>query len=211
MSQTHSRLFRSASTCLTMLALSLQPSHLWAAGQNIQSTRHTSLMPASAISPQRSLAEPQVADIELIRSDTTVGQVLLGQIVNEAGQGIADVTVQLSDGKQIWQGSSDAHGEFQLTGLRGGSYQFRTTEETQMVRVWSAGTAPPHASKGILISPTTEVVRGQRVVSPNTNQFFRVAKQRLANPWVVGGIVATAVAIPVGIHNAEDDDPPATP
>jgi hypothetical protein len=112
--------------------------------------------------------------------------------------------------QQIRETKTDANGWFQLSDLEGGSYQFDTAGHSQSLRAWAAGTAPPSASPGLLVAPTADVVRGQRVVSPNTNQFFRVAKRRLANPLVFGGVVATAVAIPVALHNA-DDDPPATP
>ena len=33
----------------------------------------------------------------------------------------------------------------------------------------------------------------------------------LSNPWVVAGIVATAVAVPVGIHNADRGGKPVSP
>ncbi len=147
-----------------------------------------------------------VADIAL-----SEGGVLRGQIVNSAGAGVAVATVDLSNGQQHWQTKTDANGWFQIDNLRGGTFRLQTAEQSQVFRLWAVGTAPPSACKGVLVAAKSDVVRGQRVVSPYTNQFFRVAKQRLANPWVVGGIVATAVAIPVGIHNADDDNPPATP
>ncbi len=152
------------------------------------------------------VAQVRCADIALKRGGT-----LLGQVVNTAGVGVPAVEVQLTNGRQTWTSRTGSQGWFQLTELRGGTYLLQAAGKTQRIRAWTAGTAPPHACQGVLIAPTTDVVRGQRVVSPNTNQFFRVAKQRLTNPWVVGGIVATAVTIPVAIHNADDDDPPATP
>ncbi len=136
---------------------------------------------------------------------------LLGQVVNSAGLGVAETLIQLTDGHQQWQTKTNAQGCFRVDQLCGGTYRVKTHEQSRMLRVWSAGTAPPSAHTGVLFAPTSDIVRGQRPVSPNTNQFFRVAKRRLANPWVVGGIVATAVTIPVAIHNADDDPPPASP
>jgi len=190
---------------LIVIAIILQPCHAFAV--------------PLASPPQLPQVEPaaiRVADIALRASSSAAGQArpgqtLQGQIVNDAGQGVAGVTVQLSNGQQQWQAKSDSEGEFLLTGLHGGTYQFQVAGQTQAVRAWAAGTAPPHASQGILVVPATDVIRGQRVLSPKTNQFFRFTKQKLANPWVVAGIVATAVAIPVAIHNADDDDPPASP
>ncbi len=146
------------------------------------------------------------ADVALKR-----GGVLQGQVVNEAGIGIARATVELTNGRQHWQTKTDGQGWFQVTNLGGGTYQFRAAGQTQVLRAWLAGTAPPSASQGMLVTPSTNIVRGQRTVRPKVNQFFLANKRRLANPWVFGGIVATAVAIPVAIHNADDDDPPASP
>jgi len=139
------------------------------------------------------------------------GGLLQGQVLNNAGIGEANVVVQLTNGRKNWQTKTGSQGWFRIASLHGGTYELQVEGQKQLLRAWAVGTAPPKASRGILFMPSTDVVRGQRVVSPNTNQFFRVLKQRLTNPWVVGGVIVTAVAIPVAIHNADDDDPPATP
>lgn len=193
MSLRHLRKVVSFSSWLAILSL-LQPSELCAA-------------------PTVQLKKPIVAESVRMRvADVALqsGGILQGQVVNDAGAGVAGVVVELTNGQQSWQTKSDAQGWFRMAGLRGGVFQFQAMEQTQLMRIWATGTAPPRASQGVLVSLSTEVIRGQHVVHPNVNQFFRVAKRGLARPMVVGGIVATAVAIPVAIHNS-DDDPPATP
>ncbi|MGI9427658.1 MAG: carboxypeptidase-like regulatory domain-containing protein [Bythopirellula sp.] len=148
----------------------------------------------------------QVADIALQRSG-----VLQGQVVNAAGTGEANVVVKLTRGRDTWQVNTDTRGWFRLTELRGGAYQFQVGGQDQLIRAWAPGTAPPNANPGILVTPSTDIVRGQHAVSPNTNQYFRVLKQRLANPLILTGVTLTVVAIPVALHNSDDDDPPATP
>jgi len=181
---------------LVVMSLMVQPGRLLAASGVEQQKSTPGLTPTAP-----------VADVALQSSG-----VLSGQVIDSAGTAVVGKVVRLTNGRQIWQTQTDEKGCFQLASLPGATYQLDAVEQTQLIRAWAAGTAPPHASQGLLVSQTTDVVRGQRSVSPNTNQFFRVAKQRLANPWVFGGIVATAVAIPVAIHNADDDDaPPATP
>ena len=145
------------------------------------------------------------ADVELRRGGT-----LVGQIVSESGAGVANAQVTLTDGQRPRQAKTNKAGWFQFTDLRGGVYEFQAEGQSQRLRLWSHATAPPSAQRGILVTPPKDVFRGQRVLSPNTNQFFRVAKQRLADPLVVTGVALTAVAIPVAIHNS-DDDPPASP
>ena len=196
---------RPAAVAILVLTVVFQSSIIWAA-PGIPSRKKPVLVAAT----------PSVADIAL-----KSGGVLRGQIVNQARAAIykasvpkasvPKASVELSSGRQHWRTHTDAQGWFEIANLRGGTYQFRADGQTQSLRLWSPGTAPPGASLGILVLPSTDVVRGQNPVSPNTNQFFRVAKERLANPRVVGGIIATAVAIPVAINNLQDDDTPATP
>lgn len=191
MSGRYSSKFRSVFSYALVLAIVVQP---LAASANTSST-------CANVTRSKTVC----ADIELKREG-----VLVGQIVNAAGVGLSNESVKLTRSREIFEAQTDEKGWFRFKELRGGVYQIHTAGHTQSVRLWSNGTAPPRASQGLLITPPAEVFRGQRVLSPNTNQFFRVAKQRLANPLVVTGTILTAVAIPVAIHNS-DDDPPATP
>lgn len=188
------------SSCLALLTLLFPPAQAVAApSEKIESSALTSAVSVSTTATR-------VPDLAL-----TTGGILQGQLICQAGIPLRDATVLINNRQRQWQTKSDTQGRFQFTGLRGGTYRVETAGQAQLVRVWAAGTAPPQASRGLLLTPQTEIIRGQRVLSKNTNQFFHVAKQRLANPWVVGGIVATAVAIPVAIHNSDDDTSPATP
>jgi hypothetical protein len=54
-----------------------------------------------------------------------------------------------------------------------------------------------------------DVVRGQWGPPPG-NEFLQRAKVWATNPFVVGGIIAAAVAIPVAIHNADNDGGPSS-
>ncbi|MEM8947002.1 MAG: carboxypeptidase-like regulatory domain-containing protein [Planctomycetota bacterium] len=146
----------------------------------------------------------RVADVQL-----QPGGTLIGQVVDVFGAGLASQAVELSSGGRSWRATTDSDGWFRFGEVRGGVYQFRADEHLQVFRIWAHGTSPPNARRGILVTPSEDVFRGQRVLSPNTNQFFRVAKQRLSDPLVVSGVIVTAVAIPVAIHNS-DDDPPAS-
>lgn len=176
------------------LALTLQPAAILAQQPSFQANRSTS--PAN---------QPVIADVQLQHNG-----MLVGQVVNESGSGVAGQQIRLSNAKASQTAKTDADGWFRFQKIRGGVFQLRVDQQTQLVRAWTHGTAPTKASNGLLFTPPDDVFRGQRVLSPQTNQFFRVAKQRLANPLFVGGVIVTAVAIPVAIHNA-DDDPPATP
>ena len=51
----------------------------------------------------------------------------------------------------------------------------------------------------------TRVVAGSDTVRAQYDACSKI-KRCLSNPWVIAGIIATAVAVPVAIHNAEDGE-----
>jgi len=167
-----------------------------------------------AAPPQAAFVPSSVSRVATLVPDIALqaGGTLDGQILDANGVPLAAAVVQLTSGPRIWKTRTDADGVFHLTDLCGGTYQITAAGQSQLLRTWAPGTAPPKANRGVLITPAADVVRGQRVLSPNTNQFFRVAKNKLTNPWIVAGTVVAVAAIPVALHNIDDDDPaPATP
>jgi hypothetical protein len=114
------------------------------------------------------------------------------------------VAVLTIDGKAARSRTTNG-GEFAVGGLKGGVYQVIAGQGSQVVRAWSEGTAPPTAQRQILVVSDPRVAVGQW--EPGTfGYFLQEARYTLGNPLVMGGIIAAAVAIPVAIHNANDDD-----
>ncbi|NOY29875.1 MAG: carboxypeptidase regulatory-like domain-containing protein [Planctomycetes bacterium] len=140
---------------------------------------------------------------------------LHGQIVDKQGQPVAATKIHLTDGRKEWRTQTDAKGLFQLTGISGATYSLQVGQQVQLLRIWATGTAPPSATSGVLFIQDSDVVLAQNCGSPvcgspvGAGRRGGFIKQALSNPWVVGGLVAAAVAIPVAIHNADDD--PASP
>jgi Carboxypeptidase regulatory-like domain len=132
------------------------------------------------------------------------GGLLLGQIVDETMQPVAGRSVAIqSNGQTTATTTTDADGVFAVAGLRGGVHQVLTDDATKNCRLWAPGTAPPQAVSHLRFIPgRDEVVRGQWGPPPAYNTFTAWA----TNPWVIAGVVATAVAVPVLIHNLDDDD-----
>ncbi|TWT66742.1 hypothetical protein Pla123a_46300 [Posidoniimonas polymericola] len=126
------------------------------------------------------------------------GGVFVGQYVDAQGNALAgaDVSVVVG-GKAVAAAKTDKHGVFAVKGLEKGQYDIVAMGRKATFRCWDGKTAPPNARNGALIVTGDEVVNGQ-------------LRNMLANPWIVGGIVAAAVAIPVAIHNA-DNGSPASP
>lgn len=161
------------------------------------------LMPAtSAVAAEPQATAPDIIqDAELARSG-----VLRGRVYNAQGAALdgVDVTVLSTDSKAVLSRTND-RGEFFVGGLKGGVYQVVAGQGSQVIRAWSEGTAPPTAQQQILVVSDPRVAVGQW--EPGTlGYFMQEARYTLSNPLVVGGIIAAAVAIPVAIHNANDDD-----
>ncbi len=153
-------------------------------------------MPIPALSAAERPAPPRPAmsDIALTPDGTLQGQVLSPQ-----GVGTPGLHVAVSSGsRQLASTVTGKDGRFQIRGLKGGVLTLTTGQTQSAVRVWTAKAAPPAARDNVLL------VAGQ---SQALGQSWSGFKKVATNPWVIAGVVAAAVAIPVAIHNADDDDP----
>ena len=127
------------------------------------------------------------------------GGVLRGVVLDSAGQPAARQPVAVVQNGQTVAGTqTDAEGRFAVSGLRTGTYHVGTPYQIQTYRVWTAQVAPPAANREVLIVNGDDVIRGG-MAGPGLAGF-------LANPWVLGGIVVAAIAIPLSLD--DDDDFP---
>lgn len=146
-------------------------------------------------SPIASIMDMRLAD----------GGTLNGQIVDDLGRpwpGLAVVVYR--EGHVVGTAATDPNGEFSIAALRGGVHEVGTPNAACLVRLWVPGTAPPSAITRLMLVSSGTTVRGQRPPGPLGRGYERL-KCWLADPLVVAGIVAVAVAIPVAIHNADQD------
>jgi len=127
--------------------------------------------------------------------------VLLGQVVDTQGAGKSNVAVAIFlENRELVATKSSQDGYFAFKGLRGGVYRVSAEEGQGLFRVWSAGTAPPNAQQGALVVSDNTVARGQFTPGQGIGKF-------LTRPVVVAGVVATAVAVPVAVHNSQSSEP----
>lgn len=146
-----------------------------------------------------------IVDVEL-----GINGVLHGQVVGKQGQQLRGVPVQISGGHHFWKTYTNQEGLFRMEGLVGSTYQVRVGDHTQIVRAWAAGTAPPIATKGLLIVPEGPLVLGQYSKSPLCDNYFSDGKRVFDNPYILAGLIFAAVAIPIAISDS-DGDTPASP
>ena len=142
------------------------------------------------------VSKPAPAATGAIDVSLRPGGALLGQVVDSQGIPQADASVALvqRDAK-IAQTVTNTSGYFLVNGLRGGVYQVVGGDTQGTYRLWAPDTAPPSAQPGALLVAGKGPIRGQ--CGPLMYWF--------SNPWVIAGLVATAVAIPVAIHNHRID------
>lgn len=137
---------------------------------------------------------PKVVDVAL-----QDGGVLLGQVVTPEGRPVPQTIVTVESGQQVLGVvKTDEMGRFAIKGLSGGVYRMTAANGTGTYRLWSPRTAPPGAQQAMLIVAGQDVTRGQTRIG-----------QWLRNPWVIGGGIAAAIAIPIAV--AEHEEGPASP
>jgi hypothetical protein len=162
------------------------------------------LMP---VAPARA-SEPAPAQMHVVRDvELGSGGLLVGRLLDSNGRPLAAAEVTIaSDNKALATTRTDDQGVFAVSNLRGGVHAIATAENVQVCRLWAPGTAPPQAPKSIDMVSDSNVVRGQYGPPPG-NRFIRSAKVWATNPFIVGGVVAAAIAIPVALS---DNDGPSS-
>lgn len=155
--------------------------------------------------------KPVVRDVALTNDGA-----LVGKLVDAQGLPLAGVDVTLvAEQQPLGTRTTSREGVFTFRGVRGGIYQLTGANGAATYRLWAPGTAPKGTGSMALLTAGEAVVRGQ-YYGANYSYGYQQgplsrAKFYLANPWVVSGIAATAVAVPVGIANADEGDVPASP
>jgi len=150
--------------------------------------------PVLAADPASVLLTPQKQPLALdVKLDAKRG--LHGELRDAQGKLMPKTDVTLWQQKQLKQRTlSDAQGRFRFTEVRGGIYQIATPEAAITCRAWTAQAAPPHARESLLIVTNIYSARGQQPI----NEVF------CYNPFLMGTIIAAAIAIPIAIHDSGD-------
>jgi len=98
-----------------------------------------------------------VRDVELSADGT-----LVGHVYHADGSVVADQDVELRfKGTAVARTKTSANGQFAVSGARGGAHELTVGETVSPVRLWKNGTAPDGASRGLVVTSDTTVVRGQ--------------------------------------------------
>ncbi|MAT71710.1 MAG: hypothetical protein CMJ58_19560 [Planctomycetaceae bacterium] len=137
------------------------------------------------------------------------GGTLVGQLVDAQGAPLAGAPVSIqSGGREIVRATTDAQGQFSITGLKGGMLEIAAPGHYQSYRCWAPRTAPPAANSGVLMVANGDLLRGQYGACPtpgcSPGPFGTAMGWVAQHPLITAGVVAAAIAIPLAI---DDDDP----
>ena len=156
------------------------------------------LVPQLAFAADSSVpqARPQEAMVDVALFD---GGVLVGQVMDCQGAVLPGCDIALAqNGQVLAQGKADEAGRFAFSGLNGGVYQLATAQGSTIFRVWTKEAAPPAAQQAAL------VVNGDGVQRAQLNGAI---VNLLSNPWVLAGLVTTAIVVPLVL---DDDKSPTS-
>jgi hypothetical protein len=189
--------FAAALACINLLV----PLQLLCAADPPSATARSAAQAASAQSKttqykktQYKKTTPRITARPVTR-DVTLGPAseLRGQLVDKNGVRLPNrIVVAVHADKSSLQSVSDANGQFHFPRAKPGMYQVASQQSYQLCRCWAANTAPPAASKRLLMVEGDQTIRGQRPIG-----------ELLSGPVLIGLIIAAAIIIPIAVHNAQ--------
>lgn len=130
-----------------------------------------------------------VADVAL-----DADQLLHGQLVDGSAAPAKGQVALLRSGRLLATADTAADGTFVLKVPQGGTYQLAAGDSLTTIRVWTHRAAPPHAQPRMMLVQGG-VVRGQQGAIPFSS----------ISPWVVAGVVAVAIGVPIILSNQNED------
>ncbi len=157
------------------------------------------VLPHSAYAASTSAARPAVSAVRDVALQD--GGSLTGQVLDAAGTPVVGTAVAVLDqGHAVATTQTGAEGRFAVSGVKAGVYEVATSNGVTVCRLWAPRTAPPAAQADALVVHGDTVVRGGGECAPAGRGGVIGF---LSNPWVLGGIVAAAIAVPLAL---DDDD-----
>ena len=178
------------------------------------------LTPAAVAAPVQGAPVP-VTPVQVVPRDVALqsGGVLVGQVVNAQGAGLAQAPVSIQvAGKEVARTLTDQAGKFAVPNLKGGVYEVASVGHKDICRCWAPQTAPPAAQHGLMLVSNEDLMRAQNCGSgvacgsgvgcgSGCGGGGGLLGWMACHPVITAGAIGAAIAIPLAL----DDDDPATP
>lgn len=147
------------------------------------------------------IASPVGKSIDVqLQSDNS----LVGQLVDHTGIAQTGVSVKIYTKSDIVAvESTDAAGMFRVQNVKPGTYFVVTADSVRTCRVWDARIAPPSSSPCMLLV-SGKIVRGQLGNDSSHGVVGNILGRAASDPWIVGGLIATAIAVPLATRDNDD-------
>ncbi len=154
------------------------------------------VLPQNAFAASTQLSRPASTAVRDVALHD--GGSLTGQVLDVSGTPVSGTAVAvIGQSGPVASTQTNADGRFAISGVKAGVYEVATTNGVTVCRLWAPRTAPPAAQSDALVVHGNTVVRGGHG-GGGVIGF-------LSNPWVLGGIVAAAIAIPLILDDDDDD------
>lgn len=163
------------------------------------------LLPSSLLAATQPARAQKRAPSKSLTEDVALqkGGILVGRLVDSSGAPIAGAPISLLySSRVVAKAQTNKQGKFTFSRLRGGVYQVAAPDAQQLYRLWATGTAPKAAGQVAHLVAGQPVVRGQYTSGQYTGG--RMGRW-LRNPLCLTAIAATAIAVPVALHNSDRD------
>jgi hypothetical protein len=130
-----------------------------------------------------------VADVSL-----TAAGGLRGGLRNAEGQPLPNSEIRFVHGTtgRDFRTASDQDGRFVFDELPSGLYRVEASGSSFACRCWAPNTAPPVASKELLVIADGRVTRGQKPIM----------EALWSTPAILCLMIVAAIAIPIAVHNS---------
>ncbi len=159
-----------------------------------------------AMSPIQSMGQSPVTRAPMLVSDVELGPngEWSGVVVDSQGVGVARLPVRLRSGRGPGiTAITNAEGRFAFTAVPTGTGWVEFDRSPRICRFWKNGTAPPKATRQLLLVSQGNVVRGV--------QGSRIYDWMSDHPVLTYAGIATAVVVPVAVIGSNHDRTPASP
>lgn len=159
-----------------------------------------------AMAPIESMGQSTPTPAPMFVSDVELGPQgeWSGLVVDSQGIGVARLPVRLrcSRGPGI-VAITNTEGRFTFTSVPSGTGWVEFDRSPRICRFWKNGTAPPKATRQLLLVSQGNVVRGV--------QGSRIYDWMSDHPVLTYAGIATAIAVPVAVIGSNQDRGPASP